>query len=375
MLIAVPKEIKNGETRVAVSPEIVKKYKAMGLDVHIESSAGEASGFSDNDYRNAGAGIKKNAAETYHNADIVCKIWAPEPAEDKYLTKQMNIFANFSALTNQERIRQLSQIGLTAFGLELMPRISRAQSMDILSSQSNLAGYAAVLQAVNALSQAVPMMMTAAGTVAPAKALILGAGVAGLQAIATAKRLGAMVYASDVRPQVKEQVESLGGKFVEVKSDESFETSGGYAKETSEEYKKKQQEAVADQLTRTNFAVTTALIPGRPAPRLISKEMLLKMPAGAVVVDMASASGGNVEGSVDGQTVKINGVTVIGNSNLAAAFPASASPLFAKNIYNFLSILYNAETKSFNYNFEDELIKGTCLCHQGKVIHPQLQGA
>lgn len=375
MLIAVPKEIKSGETRVAVSPEIVKKYKAMGLDVHIESSAGEASGFSDNDYRNAGAGIKKNAAETYHNADIICKIWAPEPAEDKYLTKQMNIFANFSALTDQERIRQLSQIGLTAFGLELMPRISRAQSMDILSSQSNLAGYAAVLQAVNALSQAVPMMMTAAGTVAPAKALILGAGVAGLQAIATAKRLGAMVYASDVRPQVKEQVESLGGKFVEVKSDESFETSGGYAKETSEEYKKKQQEAVADQLTRTNFAVTTALIPGRPAPRLISKEMLLKMPAGAVVVDMASASGGNVEGSVDGQTVKINGVTVIGNSNLAAALPASASPLFAKNIYNFLSILYNAETKSFNYNFEDELIKGTCLCHQGKVIHPQLQGA
>lgn len=219
---------------------------------------------------------------------------------------------------------------MTCFALELMPRISRAQSMDILSSQSNLAGYKAVIEAVDKLPSAVPMMMTAAGTIAPAKALILGAGVAGLQAIATAKRLGAVVFASDVRPQVKEQVESLGGRFVEVKSDENFETAGGYARETSAEYKQKQQEAVAEQLAKTNFAVTTALIPGLPAPRLITKAMLSAMPAGAVVVDMASSAGGNVEGSEDGKTVVINGVTVIGNSNLAASLPASASPLYAK---------------------------------------------
>lgn len=375
MLIAVPKEIKPGETRVAVTPDIVKKYKAIGLDVHVEASAGAASGFSDNDYRTAGAEIKKNAAETYRNADIICKIWAPESSEEQYLNKHMNILANFASANEIDRIRQLAKIGLTAFGLERMPRISRAQSMDILSSQSNLAGYAAVIQAVNALPQAVPMMMTAAGTVAPAKALILGAGVAGLQAIATAKRLGAMVFASDVRPQVKEQVESLGGRFLDVKSDENFETSGGYAKETSEDYKKRQQEAVTDQLARTNFAVTTALIPGRKAPRLITKDMLLKMPKGSVIVDMAAANGGNVEGSVENKTVEINGIKIIGNSNLAAAVPASASPLFAKNIFNFISILYNAETKTFTYNFDDELISGTCLCHQGKIIHPQLQGA
>ena len=343
MLIAVPKEIKPGETRVAATPDIVQKYKFMGLDVQVQSGAGEASGFSDRDYLNAGAEIKKNAADTYKKADIILKIWAPEAEEDGFLKAGTAVFANFQALTHRGRIETFAHLGLTCFALELMPRISRAQSMDILSSQSNLAGYKAVIEAVDKLSSAVPMMMTAAGTIAPAKALILGAGVAGLQAIATAKRLGAMVFASDVRPQVKEQVESLGGRFVEVKSDENFETAGGYA--------------------------------GLPAPRLITKAMLSAMPAGAVVVDMASSAGGNVEGSEDGKTIVINGVTVIGNSNLAASLPASASPLYAKNILNFLDTMYNKEEKSLNYNFEDELIKGTCLCYNGKMIHPSFTGA
>ncbi len=374
MLIAVPKEIKSGETRVAVTPNIVKKYKLMGIDVNVQSNAGEASGFSDKDYTDAGAVIKKSAADTCKEAAAVLKIWAPEPKEEKYLPKGCAVFANFQALSNHERIKDFAKLGLTCFALDLMPRISRAQSMDILSSQSNLAGYQAVITAVNHLTSAVPMMMTAAGTIAPAKALILGAGVAGLQAIATAKRLGAVVYASDVRPQVKEQVESLGAKFVEVQSDENFETSGGYAKETSAAYNQQQQEAIAEQLTKTNFAITTAQIPGAPAPRLITAEMLAAMPAGAVVIDMASSSGGNVEDSEDNKSKIINGVTVIGNSNLAAALPASASPLFAKNIFNFIETMYSAADKKLNYNFEDELIKGTCLCYEGKIIHPSFLG-
>lgn len=375
MLIAIPKEIKPGETRVAATPDIVKKYKFMGIDIQVQNGAGDASGFSDDDYRNAGAEIKKTAEDTYKGAEVILKIWAPEASEDHFIKAGTAIFANFQALTNRGRIETFAHLGLTCFALELMPRISRAQSMDILSSQSNLAGYKAVIEAVNHLPSAVPMMMTAAGTIAPAKALILGAGVAGLQAIATAKRLGAVVFASDVRPQVKEQIESLGGKFVEVKSDENFETQSGYAKETSADYKHKQQEAVAAQLTKTNFAVTTALIPGLPAPRLITKAMLSGMPAGSVVVDMASSTGGNVEGSEDGKITIVNGVTVIGNSNLAAQLPASASPLFAKNIFNFLETMYDKENQKLNYNFEDELIKGTCLCYDGKIIHPSFIGA
>lgn len=367
MIIAVPEELKQGETRVAASPEVVKKLKDMGFTIRIQKNAGLQSGFSNEDYKAAGAEITADAQSTYKDADIIIKIWAPLPEEDKFLQEGMTVIANFQALNNKKRMEEFAAKKLTCFALELMPRISRAQSMDILSSQSNLAGYKAVIEAVNALDKAIPMMMTAAGTVAPAKALILGAGVAGLQAIATAKRLGAQVFASDVRPQVKEQVESLGGKFVDVKSDESFETEGGYAKETSEAYKKAQTEAVAEQLKKTDIAVTTALIPGRPAPRLITKAMIENMPRGSVIVDMATASGGNVEGAKDNETVVINGVTIIGNSNLAAGVPNSASKLYAKNILNFLSPMYHAENKNFVFNFEDELIKGTCICKDGKL--------
>lgn len=366
MIIAIPKELKKGETRVAITPEIVKKISAWGFEINIEKSAGLLAGFSDNDYIAAGAKITSSAQETYHNANLIFKIWAPHPEEYKFLKFGMLIIANFQALSNSKQIDDFAKLGVTCFAMDLMPRISRAQCMDILSSQSNLSGYKAVIEAVSNLDKAIPMMMTAAGTIAPAKVLVLGAGVAGLQAIATAKRLGAMVFASDVRPQVKEQIESLGGKFLEIKTDEVFETSGGYAKETSEGYKKKQSEAVAEQLKKTDIAITTALIPGRPAPRLITKEMIANMPQGSVIIDMASESGGNVEGSKNDETVLINGVKIIGNSNLASGLPNSASQLFAKNIFNFINSMYKSDRKELVFNFEDELVKGICICKEGK---------
>ncbi len=367
MIISIPKECIDGETRVAATPETVKKFIAAGMDVRIEHNAGENAGYTDADYKAAGAVICDAPAETYNNADIILKINAPLEQELAFIKREAIILANFQALAEKERLKLFAKAGLTCFALDLMPRISRAQSMDILSSQSNLAGYAAVLEAFNTLNKAAPLMMTAAGTVPPAKVLVLGAGVAGLQAIATAKRLGAQVFASDVRPAVKEQVESLGAKFVEVDSDESFETAGGYAKETSAEYKRKQAEAVAEQLTKTDVAITTALIPGKKAPILITKKMLAAMPKGAVIVDMASASGGNVEGCINAQTVEIGGVKIIGNSNLAAKLPASASALFARNIYNFLAPMLDKKG-GVNFNFDDELVVGTCAVRNGEVL-------
>lgn len=367
MIIGITKEIKIGEKRVAMTPDIAKKFINWGFEVQIEKDAGLDAGFSDDTYSNLGVKIIEDAKGVYQTSNIILKIWAPMPTEFKLINKETIIIANFQAYSNQYAIETLAKMETECFALDLMPRISRAQSMDILSSQSNLAGYKAVIDAVAKLNKAIPLMMTAAGTVAPAKVLILGAGVAGLQAIATAKRLGAMVFASDVRPQVKEQVESLGGRFVEVKTDESFETSGGYAKETSEDYKQKQAQAVAEQLSKTDIAITTALIPGKPAPRLITKEMISNMPHGSIIIDMATESGGNVEGSVNNETVVINDVTIIGNSNLASELPNSASQLFAKNIFNFLAPMYNKDTKDIKFNFDDELIKGTCICKDGTL--------
>lgn len=367
MIIAVPKEIRRNERRVACTPDIVTKMISWGYAVHIEKSAGEAAGFRDTDYSEAGAQICPDAATTYFGADIILKIWAPEESEERFLYKDMSVIANFQALSRPQRITALAKTGIQGFALDLMPRISRAQSMDILSSQSNLAGYKAVVNAVTALDKAVPMMMTAAGTITPSRVLILGAGVAGLQAIATAKRLGAQVFASDVRPQVKEQVESLGARFVEVESTENFETAGGYAKETSEEYKHKQQLAVAARLSQTDIAITTALIPGKPAPRLISNEMIADMPDGSVIIDMAAESGGNVEGSKEGEAIMLHGVTIIGASNLASEVPQSASRLFANNIYNFLNPMYDPEQSKIVFNFFDELVDKTCVCKDGEV--------
>ncbi len=368
MIISIPKENSLGETRTAASPETVKKYADMGMTVRIESGAGEASGFSDRDFTEAGAEIVSDTAAVYQGADIILKVRAPEKSEDHFLQKGQVLIAHCQAKAAPERIREMSKRGITCFALDLMPRISRAQNMDILSSQSSLSGYAAVLEAVNRLNKAVPLMMTAAGTIPPARFLVLGAGVAGLQAIATAKRLGAQVYASDVRPQVKEQVESLGGKFLEVGEDESFETDGGYAKETSASYQKKQAELIADRLAQTDILITTALIPGKKAPRLVNKKMLKNMPAGGIVIDMAAESGGNVEGTKDKEIVQFEGITLIGDSMPATKIPASASASFAKNIYNFLFAMYHAESKKIVFDFDDELVKGVCVIKEGDVL-------
>ena len=368
MIIAVPREIAPGETRIAATPEVVKKYLRWGLPVRIESGAGLKAGFTDETYKEAGAEIAADAAAVYEHAGIILKIRAPLPQEDQYLSAGQIIIADFQALSRPSRIADFAKRGLTCFALELMPRISRAQSMDILSSQSNLAGYKAVINAVNLLDKAVPMMMTAAGTVTPARVLILGAGVAGLQAIATAKRLGAQVFASDVRPQVKEQVESLGARFVEVSPSENFETAGGYATETSEDYKKKQRLAVAEQLIKTDIAVTTALIPGKKAPILITADMIKHMAPGSVIIDMATASGGNVEGSQEGKNIVVGGVKIVSGSNLAAEIPNSASRLFANNIYNFLAPMYHNESRNISFNYDDELINKTCVAKSGQIL-------
>lgn len=368
MIIAVLKEITPGEARVAATPDVVKKYTDMGFKVRVEKNAGTAAGFADADYVKAGAEIKNTPVQTVEDASIIVKIWAPMVSEDALFKHGQTIIANFQALNNPARIKTISALGVTSFALELLPRISRAQSMDILSSQSNLAGYKAVIEAFNLLPKAAPLMMTAAGTNAPARVLVLGAGVAGLQAIATAKRLGALVYASDVRPAVKEQIESLGGKFVEVAAQEDLETAGGYAKQASAEYLSRQKEAVAERLRQTDIAVTTALIPGKPAPRLIDAAMLRQMPKGSVVIDMAAASGGNVEGSQNGQLVDIEGIRVLGNSNLAAAVPNSASQLFARNIFNFLNAQYDRENKDIKFNFDDDLVSQTCITRDGKDL-------
>ncbi len=363
MIISVPKEIVVYESRIAISLETTKKYIEMGIGVQIEKNAGKAAGISDSEFEKMGAKIVENA---YEKADVVLKIWAPLEEEFHKIEPNTVIVANFQYANNKEMVEKLEAKKLTCFALNLIPRISRAQSMDILSSQSNLAGYRAVIEAVSNLAKAVPLMMTAAGTIPPTRFLILGAGVAGLQAIATAKRLGGVVFASDVRPQVKEQVESLGAKFVEVKAEENLETSGGYAKEVSKDYLQKQNEAVKEQLIKTDVVITTALIPNKKAPVLITSEMLKLLPKGSVVVDMATESGGNVEGSKNNEVVEMDGVKIIGDSNLASKVSLSASNLYAKNIYSFLSPMYQKEAKKFVFDFGDEIIEKTCLCKNGE---------
>lgn len=368
MIIATLKETTPGEQRVAATPETVKKYTDLGFKVRVETNAGLAAGFDDESYLAAGAEIAKTPEQTVKSANIIIKIHAPLVSEDRLFSQGQTIIANFDALSQKERIKTIAALGVDAFALELLPRISRAQSMDILSSQSNLAGYKAVIEAFNLLPKAAPLLMTAAGTNAPARVLVLGAGVAGLQAIATAKRLGAVVYASDVRIAAKEQVESLGAKFVDVAADEDMETNGGYAKEASKDYLKRQKEAVAERLKQTDIAITTALIPGKPAPKLIDAKMLKQMPKGSVVVDMAANSGGNVEGSKKDSLIDIDGIRVLGNSNLASSIPYSASLLFAKNIFNFLSAQYDKEKKELKFNFDDDLVSQTCICRNGQYL-------
>src|SRR5215218_9861454 len=341
MRIAVLSETDPIETRVAATPETIKKYKALGADVAVQAGAGTKAGVPDAEYEAAGATVAAGAAETARDADIVLKVRRPGSGELGGLKRGAIVVAIMDPYGNEAAIRALADAGVAAFAMELMPRITRAQVMDVLSSQANLAGYRAVLDAAAEYGRAFPMMMTAAGTVPAARVFIMGVGVAGLQAIATARRLGAIVTATDVRPAVKEQVESLGAKFIAVEDDEfkQAETAGGYAKEMSKEYQAKQAELVADHIKKQDIVITTALIPGRPAPRLISAEMVKSMKPGSVIVDLAVERGGNVEGAKPGEVAAVDGVKIVGHLNVAGRLAATASALYAKNLITLLEIL------------------------------------
>jgi H+-translocating NAD(P) transhydrogenase subunit alpha len=364
MKIAVFKEHKSGELRVAATPDAIKKYIALGAVVSVETGAGLAAGISDADYQSAGATIADNAGECLVDVKLVLKVAPPSLQEIMMIPEGAMLIGALDPHANTDLLQAYNTKNISAFSLELLPRISRAQSMDILSSQSNLAGYRAVIDAVSLFGKVVPMMMTAAGTVAPAKALVLGAGVAGLQAIATAKRLGAVVSAFDVRPVVKEQVESLGAKFIEVAAAESGETSGGYAKEMSEDYKRKQSELIHETLKKQDLVICTALIPGRPAPVLITEEMVKDMKPGSVIVDLAAASGGNCPLTELDKVVVKHGVTLVGYSNMPSRCAVDASQLFARNLYNFVAAMIVPDVK-----WDDELIKGTMLTKDGLSVH------
>lgn len=373
MKIAIPKERRAGEARVAASPDTVKKYVQMGFEVVVETGAGDGASIADSVYQDAGATIATEPAAVF-GADVVLKIQRPTDDEIALLKEGGVLIAGLAALTNKDMVEKLAARKVTAFAMELVPRITRAQSMDILSSQANLAGYKAVLDAVHEFKRAVPMMMTAAGTLAPARFLILGAGVAGLQAIATAKRLGGVVHAFDVRPAVKEQVESLGGKFVEVdpEATKDAETAGGYAKEMSEDYKRKQAAKIAEVLAKTDIAICTALIPGKPAPVLITEDMVKGMRPGSVIVDLAVEAGGNCPLSEFDKVVVKHGVTLVGHGNVPARLAVDSSTLFAKNLLNFISPLVDKENKTLTFNWEDDILKGSCVTRDGQIVHPAL---
>jgi len=378
MKIAIPKERAPGEDRVAASIEVIGKLIGLGCEVVVESGAGDGASISDEAFKNAGATIAKDFAATVKDAGMVWKITAPNKTECSKLSKGQAVCAHLSALTDAEGIEVLAKSGATGFAMELMPRISRAQSMDILSSQANLAGYKAVLNAAELYGRALPMMMTAAGTVPPARAFVMGVGVAGLQAIATAKRLGAAVSATDVRPATKEQVASLGGKFLEVdpEMEKEAETEGGYAKEMPPEYFEKQKQKVREHLPKQDIVVTTALIPGRPAPKLITKDMVESMKAGAVIVDMAAEAGGNCELTKPGEvTVTKNGVIIDGRLNLPSRLAETASALFAKNLLNFVTPHFDKEKGAFNFDEEDATVQGTLVCKDGKIVNERVADA
>ena len=377
MRIAVLRELAAGETRVAATPETVKKFIGLGAEVAVESGAGAEASIADADYSAAGAKVGSRA-DTLKGANIILAIQAPDPkglsgfADGAWLAAGLNPFG--AGENGRERVDAYAKLGLEALAMEFMPRITRAQSMDILSSQANLAGYKAVLMAANAYGRAFPMMMTAAGTVSAAKAFIMGVGVAGLQAIATARRLGAQVSATDVRAATKEQIMSLGAKpiFVESVAGIEGEGAGGYATEMSDEYKAAQAELVSSHIAKQDIVITTALIPGRPAPRLISDAQLATMRSGSVIVDMAAESGGNVEGSVSGEAKKIHGVTVIGAKNIAALMPADTSALFSRNLFNFLSAFWDKEAGK--PVLDEEIGNAVRLTQGGKVVNERLLG-
>ncbi len=363
MKLIVPTEIIEGEKRVSITPDCVPSLKKMGFNVFVQKDAGINSSYTDDDYKKSGAKIVNKLSDLYKNADLVVKIQRPtkkKKVNEYSFLKKCNLLTLLYEQKFKSEFNTLKKLNVNVFALEKMPRISRAQSMDVLSSQSNLSGYKAVIDAASEFNKAFPLMMTSAGTVAPAKVLIIGAGVAGLQAIATAKRLGAVVSSFDVRSSTKEQVESLGAKFIEVKGEDSGETAAGYAKEMSKSYKKKQNSLLEESIKKMDIVITTALIPGKPAPRLISKKMVESMKVGSIIVDLASEFGGNCELTKHGEMVNHKSVKIIGPTNLAASVAQDSSRLFSKNVINFL--MNSCESGKFKkFNWEDEVVKETCV--------------
>lgn len=368
--LAVLKDGKPNETRVAASPETVKKFASLGCAVTVEADAGTKAGFTDKAYEEAGAVIAETGT-FLGEADIVLSVNAPAPDRLKGFKKGAALVAMLNPHDNRESLGEFAEAGIEAMSMELMPRITRAQSMDVLSSQSNLAGYKAVLDAAAEFGRALPMMMTAAGTIAPARVFVMGAGVAGLQAVATAKRLGAIVSATDVRAAAAEQVESLGASFVMVEPDEggSGETEGGYAREMSGDYRKRQAELVARHIAKQDIVICTALIPGKPAPELVSEEMVASMPPGSVIVDLAVERGGNCPLSESGKCVVAHGVKILGYENVPGRLPGNASELYARNLYNFVEAFFDREGKKAAFDRNDEIIQGVQLTSGGAVVH------
>ena len=368
MYVAIPKELDNLEPRVAATPSSIKQLIKSGLNIYVESGAGLDSFISDDDYKNAGATIVSNSDDLLNSADITLKVLSPLEEEIKLL-KEKSIFISFCQTTRElETVRLLSKKRITAFSMHLIPRTTLAQKMDALSSQANIAGYKAVLIAASRLGVYMPLLMTAAGTIRPSKVLIIGAGVAGLQAIATAKRLGAQVEAFDVRPVVKEQVESLGAKFIEVESDKDDGIGeGGYAKETSEDYKKKQQALIHEHISKSDAVITTALIPGKPAPLLIPRNMVESMKPGSVIMDLAAENGGNCELTQQDEVIYHKQIIIDGTSNLPGSMPVHATELYSKNVSAFLT--YMMKEGKLDLDLEDEIISGALFSHKGKITH------
>lgn len=371
MKIAVTAEMTGAERRVAVTPETVKRFAGLGAEVAVQAGAGDGARIPDAEFADAGAKVLKTANGVVKGADIILTVGRPEASAMNGAADGALVVGIMDPHGHKEAIEELATAGLTTFAMELMPRITRAQVMDVLSSQANLAGYQAVIDAAEIYDRALPMMMTAAGTVPAAKVFVMGAGVAGLQAIATARRLGGAVSATDVRPAAKEQVESLGAKFVAVEDEEfkQAETAGGYAKEMSKEYQAKQAELVEAHIAKQDIVITTALIPGRPAPRLVTKKMLASMRPGSVVVDLAVERGGNVEGAVPGEIATVEGVSVVGYLNVPSRIAATASALYARNIYAFVETLIDKDAGTVKIDDDDELVKATLLTRDGKLVH------
>jgi len=376
MKVAALKEHLNGETRAAMSPEVVKKLCDLGVSVTVEHGLGEGARLPDDAFGDAGAELADSPAAALRDADVLLKVQPPTPEELRQIPKGALLIGLLDPYRDADGPQAYAGQGVTAFSMELVPRITRAQSMDVLSSQSNLAGYKAVIDAAAQYGRALPQMMTAAGTIAPARVFVMGAGVAGLQAIATARRLGARVSATDVRPAAREQVESLGASFVMVESEETreAETSGGYAREMSEDYKRQQAELIAQTVPKQDIVITTALIPGRPAPELVSEEMVKAMKPGSIIVDLAVEQGGNCALSKPGEVIEMHGVTIMGHRNVPGRLAADASQLYSRNLFNFLKPLIDEESGTLQIDWNDEILKSSCLARDGQAVHPDFGG-